>query len=58
VLGEKGAFVGYQTGIFMARTHSAIIVKTAPENIRVVFYNVGFVLVKLIQFFQIYSKFC
>ena len=50
-LGEKGAFVGCQTGIFMARgTHSAIIEKTAPEKIRVVFYNVGSVLVKLIQF--------
>jgi hypothetical protein len=33
----------------MARgTHSAIIEKTAPGNIRVDFYNVGSVLVKLI----------
>jgi hypothetical protein len=50
-LGEKEGFVGCQTGIFMARgTHSAIIEKIAFEKIRVVFYNVGFVLVKLIQF--------
>jgi hypothetical protein len=34
----------------MARgTHSDIIEKTTPEKIRVVFYNVGSVLVKLIQ---------
>jgi hypothetical protein len=42
--GEKGAFVGCQTGIFMA------IGKIAPKKIIVVFYNVGSILVKLIQF--------
>jgi hypothetical protein len=41
-LGEKRAFVGYQTGLSMTRgTHSTIIDKTATEKIRVVLYNVG-----------------
>ena len=48
-LQEWGAEEGARRmGIFMARrTHSAIIEKTAPENIRVV---VGSVQFKLIQF--------
>jgi hypothetical protein len=33
-LGEKGAFFGCQTGIFMARgTHSAIIEKLLPKRL-------------------------
>jgi hypothetical protein len=38
-LGVKGAFVGCETGIFMARgTHLVITEKTTTEKIRVVFY--------------------
>jgi hypothetical protein len=49
-MGEKGAFVARLGYLWLDEFIPPLLKTNSPEIIRVVFYNVGSVLVKLIQF--------